>query len=359
MHSELAPSSAKQWVGCPAYVRMTSGIKNEGGNEADEGTLAHDIASKLAGMAGFGQHLFEVSDEMRSAIEIYLNHIMSRGYTSWGAEVSLQMPNIHADMFGTCDFVGIDSDNKILYIDDFKYGFGIVEEFENWQLISYYAGVLNAHPEVDDTWKVHLTIVQPRAFSKAGPIRTWKTSVAELRPYLNRLVHAANEAFNPKAWARAGEHCKYCEARHKCEAAIKAGMTLYEITSQVSTDELSPQALGVRLAIVQDAIKFLEYQETGISAQIEALLRAGTPVEGWAMEPTVGRETWKISYQEGMDLGVLLGVDLAKKELITPKQARDKGINADVVKSFSHYPSKGFGLVRQTDFNIRKVFNNG
>ena len=69
------------------------------------------------------------------------------------------------------DFYLYDQAEKTLYVTDLKYGYEIVEPFENWQALAYAAGVAALPGMVPD--KVVITIVQPRAPHRRGPIRTW------------------------------------------------------------------------------------------------------------------------------------------------------------------------------------------
>jgi hypothetical protein len=57
------------------------------------------------------------------------------------------------------------------------------------------------------------------------------------------------------------------------------------------------------------------------------------------------------------DTADALGVDVRKPAVpITPKQARDKGLDADVVGAFSARPAGALKLTYIDDKQLRKVF---
>ena len=120
---------------------------------------------------------------------------------------------VHPDSWGSVDCWSYDPKLRIIYIDDYKYGYGIVEPFENWQLINYAVGILDALRVRDDRVTVRMTVAQPRAPHPQGPVRRWVINGADLRPYTNQLHAAAHEALGDDPAIRSGEHCQYCTGR--------------------------------------------------------------------------------------------------------------------------------------------------
>jgi hypothetical protein len=89
---------------------------------------------------------------------------------------------IHADCWGTPDAWRLHG--SVLDVWDYKFGHRHVPEYENWQLLDYAWGIvsslyLHEAPERYAT-PVRLTVVQPRDYHAAGPVRTWHLTVGEL-----------------------------------------------------------------------------------------------------------------------------------------------------------------------------------
>ena len=287
IHSILPPSSAEIWgppEGCTGWVLMSQQYpETEDGEEALEGEASHEIATSLINSATRAPTLpgsenfvgkqatngIIYTDEMYEGAREYandVNKVMQEraifGGLGFGTEQCLTMPQIHELSFGTPDQFIYDTINHELFIWDYKFGYIIYEAFENWQIINYIAGIvelLNLNGIDDQNITVHLRIVQPRAFHRDGSIRQWTVKLSNLRGYFNILHSNAHIALSNDSIIRSGKHCRFCSARHACPAALQAGMTLYETAIKPVPIELSPQALGVQLLIIQRAIKQLEY----------------------------------------------------------------------------------------------------
>ena len=303
-----------------------------------------------------------ITDEIFDSAWTYANDVVreikARPGCIHASEHPVEAKSIHALSFGTVD--------QYLYYDrelivwDFKHGHGVVDEFENWQLINYVAGLLEEHG-IDGYTDQHITvrmrIVQPRAYSGDGAVREWAVKASDLRGYFNTLSNNAAIALGPNAPTRSGEHCKHCTARHACTAALTAGIQLFEAAAMPTPVELSAEALGVQLAIVKRARKQLEYLETGYEEQAKGMIRSGKSVAGWSLEPSYGREKWAKPTGEVLALGDLIGVDLRKPaQAITPKQAKDKGIDEAVISAYSERPSAGLKLTPADNKKAKKVF---
>lgn len=386
-HSIIPPSSAGIWGkpgGCSGWVIMSqqTPVLNETTQSTLEGETSHEVgAALIKTMAHRGSSSINkddyinkkssngiiIDDAMFSGALMYaddVNEIMRKtgvfGGEYLGVEKRLTMPAIHDLSFGTIDSCIFDQRNGELYLWDYKFGFVMVEAFENWQLLNYLAGLIdlyNISGHADQHITVHFRIAQPRAYHYQGSIREWSANLAELRGYFNILKANAEKSLSNDSELNTGSHCKFCDCRYNCPAASKAGFNLFEVTEKPVPQQLSIEQLSVQLALVKRALEQLSSLEIGYEEQITHMIKNGTLVPGWLLENGKGRETWRGSTNEVIILGDLLGHDLRKPDnVITPNQARKLGIDPAIIKEYSHIPNTGLKLIRDNGNRARQYF---
>ncbi len=346
--------------------------------EAAAGTASHWVASEvlesyhIVGMSQTCQSFVGVTapngvivtEQMVDGAELYVMDVLKicqeRGLLqALRVEQRIDMPDIHELSFGTPDCYIYDPTAHELFVWDYKFGFEVVEAYENWQSLDYAEGIvdkLRFKGVQDQTLKITIRIAQPRAHHREGPIREWKTDGGQLRGYTNILHANAHKALGPNAMCNSGPHCKNCPGRHACEAALTAGTRLFEAASAPTPVELSTQALAVQLTLIKRARKHLQALESGYESQIEGKVRAGEIVPGWITEPTFGREKWDKPINEVITMGDMMGKDLRKVDLITPKQAIKLGVDETVIKAYSSKTRTGIRVVPDNENKAKQVF---
>jgi hypothetical protein len=335
--------------------------ETEQSEAAAEGEQAHELAARMIMASRFHNEEPEVTEgEMYEAARLYADDVIATAAKYKMAVVDIEkqveIKRVHAECFGTPDAVIYDRTAKILFVWDFKYGHREVEVFENKQLITYVAGLFDRFDIdglLDQETTVVMKIVQPRSFSRGGSIREWRVKGDDLRGHINLLGNAAQTALGPNPHTKSGEHCRYCPGRHACEAALQAGVGLYEVASTPVPMDLTPAELGLQLAIIKRAKEQLEFLETGYEEQVKSL--GGVP--GWSLESSPGREGWSKPVEEVFSLGDIFGHDLRKPpEAITPNQARKLGIPAEVVAGYAERKQGGLKVVRDDGSKARAIF---
>lgn len=370
-HSVIPPSAAKCWVACPGWVTMNAAYNSDESSEAaQDGTACHAVAEAIlnatlgsakrppvAGDTVEGRIVTEQMIEAAGMYATYVAGIISKcGITKKpriGFEKRVECPNIHELSAGTVDAYVWDSAENTLHLFDLKYGFGVVEAVENWQLINYADGVMSYLDVIASTVVFH--IVQPRAFHKEGPIRTWSVDGDTLDALHNRLHDAALEALSDSPECRTGEHCKYCAGRTHCEAAISAGYNAVDMSSGVLPVNASNEELGRMLEDFKRGEEQLKYMIDAVETQLSTALRSGERVEGYRLTESRGRTMWSLSADEVIALGDEHGIDLRKPDTVTPKQAQKLGLPADIVTENSEH-SASMKLERINNDRARAVF---
>lgn len=371
----LRPSAASRWLECPGSVIMSEQFPDEEGEAARAGTASHWSAYLALTNGGYHPPVGTpapngviIDMEMNDAASVYVMAVKSHINTSLvNVEKQMMIPTIHpTECGGTPDCWYYNPRERELHVWDFKYGFILVEPWENMQAICYTAGALDytcrqlqkPYGVFDQETTVVIHIVQPRPFHVAGPVREWRVKACDLRGYFNRLQQSATEALAPNPKCNSGNWCKFCEARHACPAAQKAALAAIEYTEFAATCVLSPEALAIELRTMERAADAIKFRLTGLQEQTIALLKAGQMVPGYGLQMGYGRKSWIKPVKEVLALGQIMGIDLAKpQDVITPVQAKKAGIPFELIDAYSQTGEKGVELVHNNKTLASMAFN--
>ncbi|MCK5615736.1 DUF2800 domain-containing protein, partial [Candidatus Pacearchaeota archaeon] len=351
-HSRIAPSGMPRTVPCPGSVVMQERYpETEDSLSAKEGNASHWAAAcilegkePVTGQSAPNGVI--LTADMIDYARVYTHDILTTmppDTLNIEAKVTAA-ERIHPESWGSVDSWAYDPKARILYVWDYKYGFGIVEPFENWQLINYTVGIMEGLRIRDDQITVRMTIAQPRAPHPQGPIRRWVVKGTDLRPYANQLHAAAHEALGPDPSVKSGSHCRDCRARHACPSANGAALLAIDVAYRAEPYELDDAAIGSQLTILKRAQAAIGNRLTALETQAESKIRAGGMIPGWSMEQgAAGKLAWTKSEAEVLALGELLGVPLGKP--MTPTQAKKVGIPDDLIDV---YASRSPGSLKLT-----------
>jgi hypothetical protein len=139
-------------------------------------------------------------------------------------------------------------------------------------------------------------------------------------------------------------------------ALQSAAATVATVASQNQPLELTPQAVGSELRFLLKGQKELDARITSLKEQATALIASGKQIPYFALEQGRGRDKWTVPTAELKVLGELFDCEIVKEELITPKQAIEKGIPEDIVKEYYETPRGSLKITEVTDKQMRKLF---
>lgn len=369
-HALLAPSSAHRWVNCPGSVFMESRHPDTETQAALEGTAAHwAMAEMLNGRIVAEGQITDggtiLTTEMIESAEVIVRDVQTllqgQQLSMFAVEKSVSMAaRIHAENWGTPDVRAYAPATRTLWVWDLKHGHEFVPEYENWQLIDYAAGAiteLGIDGHMDQVTNVILTVVQPRNYDAAGPVRRWVVKASDLRGYFNRLQMAAEDATSGVAGTRAGSWCVHCKARGDCQTLQRDAWRSADLAGAATPVEMPLAAVGLELGMLQDARQRLEQRILGLQTQVEASLRSGKPVEGWSIEQGYGREKYTVPDEQVITVAKMCGIDASKAGVVTPNQLRAAGMPKEFVDTIARKPLGEMRLVRGTSAKTRKVFD--
>lgn len=360
-HSILPPSSAHIWGkpgGCRGWVAMQKrgDLPPDTDNTARElGTLAHSVAELILIQ---GNDDVDADPEILEAVQVYTDHVAETVVGHRGTlriEHRVNIDIIHEQCYGTPDAYAYIDAVKTLYVWDYKHGIQSVEAFENWQCIAYAAGIIDEMGLNDQEITVCIVIVQPRAYSPDGPVKTWTIPATDLRPYVNQLAQGAREALGENPETRSGPHCRYCRARTVCTSAIQAGAGLYESVNSVDSIDPSIETLSLLYTLTKRAKSHIDAMLEGYSAQIEHALTTGKIVPGYHLAPKMGNRKW-ISPEYATKYLALLGVDATVSKLKSPAQI-EKLIDKKLIEDLTERSLSGHKVTKDDTNKVRKIFS--
>lgn len=363
----LRASAASRWVNCPESAWLEAAHPEEEGDAAREGTAAHEMAELiLTGTVDGPEELFDRSStngvifvaEMADPVMMYVDHVRSHKIDYW-VEESISIDADGVTITGTCDgaVFAFDQNNGTLRIVDFKYGHGVVDAFMNWQLIIYAFGIITKHELWHVVKHVILTIVQPRSHHHSGPIREWSFAMSDVLKLWQCLVDAAKAAQQTmNRQARTGPHCRHCRIPH-CNAATSAMMNAIDVTEAVLPDTKTPQEIALLLDKLERASDMIKHSLSAVQTRAEAMIVRGQPIPGRSLEPGKGKTKW-VDESAAIALGDAMGISLSDKKVVTPAEAKRRGISDAVIKTMTRVPSTAPRLVKTNAIaKANEVFN--
>lgn len=267
-HSKFSPSQSPRWVNCTAsfYVNEEMEIQGSESIYSREGTIAHDIASKvlkkearLKSFLGytekFGDDEIYFDQDKLDYIQDYLDIVIS--YAREGELQVEEKVKVDEDIWGTSDARILTQET--LHVFDLKFGKGeTVHIEENEQMINYAAGALNeVDPIENDIKEAVLHIIQPRRTDGENIHQFWTVPIKELQPHVNRILKAKSQIkkgpehteFNP-----GHKQCRWCNYKGQCKHFAEYNLGIAGLTFAKYVED-KPQAIGEALGLVDDRFK--------------------------------------------------------------------------------------------------------
>lgn len=351
----LRASAASRWVNCPEAAWLEARYPDKESGAAKEGTAAHEMAEMiLTGTVDGPIELFDrqssngiiFTDEMADPVMMYVDHVRSHGSGFW-VEESIAIDCDGITVTGTCDGASFcfDQNNGVLYIDDFKYGHGSVDVVENWQLLIYGFGIIAKHQIGHAVKEIVMTIVQPRSWHHAGPIRSWTIDQNGINYYFSRLVTAAKAVVASDRQCQTGQHCRYCVAHAFCNAAKSASMNAVDVAEAALPDTDTPEQVAALLATLERASDAIKHTLGAVETRAEAMILNGQPIPGRSLQPGSGKRKW-VDENATRAMGDALGIKLVDEKVVTPAEAKRRGISKAVVESLTTVPSTAPRLIK-------------
>lgn len=316
----------------------------QGGNrdQREEGNAAHWLAEQPDPAACVGKpcpkngHI--ITEDMLEHVMTYLDALEPGG----AMEVETSWAGASYEVRGRADHVGYAADGhhaggmslSMLTVDDFKYGWGIVEPARNWTLLSHAIGWCirnNTRPDV-----IRLRIHQPRPYHADGPTREWTCSYDELMGFYSQIdAHLSN----PVDTLNSGlQQCAKCHARYDCPAFDRAIYNAIDVSLEPFDDTKPNNVMAQEYALFERAEKMLKIAREAREELMTHRIKEGQTFAGFALEKRLGQRKFKPGLT-GKALSAALGVDLVKDGLVTPAEAERRGVSEEVIAALVDRPT--------------------
>lgn len=310
-HALLSPSSSERWLKCTPSAVLEQYEPSSYSPYAEEGTEAHALAElKLSYMLEKTnpqqyRTLFEdfrlnskfYSSEMNDYINNYCNEVMTiikEDYKNEDIQVELESKVEFSDIVpggsGTSDVLIIG--RSFVHVIDLKYGKGVpVSAIGNTQLRLYALGAVRKHMRDGIFTEARTTIIQPRL----NDISTDYISMIDLNSWANNYVKPRAElAIAGQGEFVAGDHCKFCKLKGKCEERSKQQLAIAqaEFDNVVVEDQIlepknmTPEMLSRVMTI---GPKFIDWFKDVKAYAEAAMINDGLKVPGYKI--VEGRST--------------------------------------------------------------------
>ena len=352
IHAKIPPSSMGRIVRCPGSRTLAENLPPKPDTpEAIEGTVAHIVARAYAHgtETPLGTEIqgVKVTEDMLFGARLWKSTIGEGG----ADELPVMIQAVHPDCWGTPDFWKWEPETEELTIIDYKFGFDLVDEFENWQLLAYASGVARSFGVEPKT--VRLGIVQPRGYG-TKPVRFWAFAGHKLAGYEQTM----REAVNNGTATNAGPQCLYCPAREVCGTFQRAASEVVQFAGSAEPVALSPAQIGAELTVLAAALEILTSRHLALSVLADQTIRGGADVPGWGLKPGKSNLAWH-SPADIISYGDMLGIDLRQPQApITPTQALDrKLLDEESVKALASRPPAGMKLTAISTSLTRRIFS--
>ena len=342
MMRKLRPSASRQWMHCGLSAHAPLDRPEQDGDAAREGTCAAWVAELVRnGDATCAEDMlgkthnngWAVDEEMVRHINAYLAVLPIMGKS----EVFMQTEHLE----GTADDIGWIKGH--LAITDLKYGYGVVEAVNNWQLLSYlYLHTAGQHMN-DWPDNVTLRIYQPRAIHDQGPLRSWHLTRAEYEPLLQRIGLRIKALVEGENEAHVGPQCTHCMHAVGCQALTQSVYKIADLTTSTRVYHTpSPEQLGDELAMLERMSALLKARRDAVEEEVIHRIAGGRFVPDWTIKSRYGKKRFTV---DDASIAMLTGIDPAETKTCTPAELLRRGANPEVVNAITDTPRIGHKLV--------------
>lgn len=330
------------------------------GEAAEQGTAAGEYLERLLtnqplGVQASNNIFFD--DDMKFHINHVYQEIMSQSPSEVLCETRIDwMTRSGVQIRGQYDACYTLGD--MLCIDDLKYGWGIVEVKENWQLLGYAIGEVLRRGQYFP--KIRLRILQPRPHHEDGTVREWILTYEELLEYKEKIDARFEEITNGNKTLQTSSKCKYCPAAAEaCPAFNRLYYRALEVSTEFVQDSLTEEEISRQLDQIKRAEEVIKIKKDSITELATLRIKNGKIIPNYAQVDKYSNREWKNGITAESLKIMTGGKDLTQTTFVSPAKAEKLGISRKIVNSLTTKKKVGVTLKKQDTTELgNSIFGN-
>lgn len=356
---ELRCSKLARYMVCAGYMHLDV-EEPEAGEPAREGTAAGEYLQHLLERRPIGPVAANgvyFDDDMKFYTTPIAEDIFFRAAGPVLCETRIDWQTRSGIWIrGQYDASYVDKQGR-LCIDDLKYGWGIVEVFENWQILGYAIGEVIRRGQAFE-WIV-LRICQPRPHHEDGDKREWVISYSQLLEYKERIEARMQELANGRKDFQTSEKCKYCKGvAEACPAFSRLFYRALEVSTEFVQDSLTNEEVARQLDQIKRAAEVIKIKQDSLEQLGADRIKRGQIIPGYIHTNRYSQREWKPGVSPEA-IKVMTGKDITERSIMSPAKAEKLGISKELVSQLSSSRLTGVKLEKKNGSDVgNKIFGN-
>lgn len=250
---------------------------------------------------------------------------------------------------GRYDIAFVDNEGR-LCIEDLKYGWGLVEVKENWQLLAYAIGEVIRRGQAFT--EISLKIHQPRPHHEDGSTREWILSYSELLQYKDKIEKRMQQLVDGKKDLQTSKHCKYClGSGEACPAFNRLFYRSLEITTEFFQDNIDNDELSTQLDQIKRAEEVIKIKKDSLTELGSLRIKQGEIIPGYVQVDSYTNRVWKKGISPEA-IQIMTGKSVIENNFMTPAKAEKLGISKELTKGLTERRFKGVKLEKKDTSKI-------
>lgn len=362
MIANVHASSLARAMTCSGHLFFTDLPQEPPSAAAEEGTTAAEYLERVL-RSGVAQDLLDThsskgvpfTNDMKFYLLPLADKLLKEAQSKVLCEETINWTSLCGiELRGRYD-VSYIKDGK-LHIGDLKYGYGIVEVKNNWQLIGYAIGEVIRRKMSFDA--IVLEIYQPRPHHEDGHIRQWEITYNELLAFKEQIEQKFLEIKNGDNKLNTSDNCKYCKAVTVCPALSKAAYNALEYSMEFVVDNISETELSRELDLVKRAEDLIKIKKDSIQQLAVNRIKSGKIIPNWVTETSYGNRTWKSNMSPKV-IETLTGRKATEEIMLSPNELEKQGVPKDFINHMTERKFLGQKLTRKDTTELgNRIFNN-
>ena len=343
---------------CAGFVFLQN-LPEMGDTDATkEGTAAGEYLERMLTKQPLGNVATNgvyFNDDMKFYLTPIYQDIMSRSSTPIMCEHEIDWQTRSGVWIkGHPDIAFVDLDGN-LCIEDLKYGWGIVEVEENWQLLGYAIGEVIRRGQAFN--EIRLTIHQPRPHHEDGPSRQWYISYGQLLDYKEKIEKRMDDLTDGKKEFQTSNQCKYCPgAGEACTAFNRLFYRALEVSTEFYQDSITEDELSRQLDQIKRAEEVIKIKKDSLTELGVLRVKQGKIIPGYIQEKSYGNRTWRDGVSPE-SIRMMTGKNAIQESFMTPAKVEKLGVPRELINQLSEKQFKGNKLVKKDATEIgNKIF---